>query len=181
MDDYIAKPVRLEDVRAIVERWGTAAAAVEPDNLAKDSIKDSTKDPAKGGSAQANGVPEAEEEAPVEMDRLLDFTDGNPDSLRELITLYIDQTAEQLKQLEAATQAGDPQAIRRLAHSCAGASATCGIRRMVPLLRDLERQSAEGELANAPRLSSEVGREFERVRNFLEAYLARPAAVASAN
>ena len=52
---------------------------------------------------------------------------------------------------------------------------------MVPLLRDLERQSAEGELANAPRLSGELVREFERVRNFLEAYLARPGAVASKN
>ncbi len=30
MDDYLAKPVRLEDVRAIVERWGAAAAKAEP-------------------------------------------------------------------------------------------------------------------------------------------------------
>ena len=30
MDDYVAKPVRLEDVRAIVERWGAVAAKAEP-------------------------------------------------------------------------------------------------------------------------------------------------------
>jgi len=29
MDDYLAKPVRLEDIRTIVERWGAIAAATE--------------------------------------------------------------------------------------------------------------------------------------------------------
>ena len=30
MDDYVAKPVRLEDVRAIVERWAAVAGKAEP-------------------------------------------------------------------------------------------------------------------------------------------------------
>ena len=30
MDDYLAKPVRPEDVRKIIERWATAATAPEP-------------------------------------------------------------------------------------------------------------------------------------------------------
>jgi CheY-like chemotaxis protein len=179
MDDYIAKPVRLEDVRAIVERWGPAATLVEP--APSPNAAPASAPALKPGSANGVPVPAPEDEAPVEMDRLLDFTDGNPDSLRELVTLYLYQTAEQLGQLDMATRAGDAPAVRRLAHSCAGASATCGIRRLVPLLRDLEKQSAEGHLANAPQLARELGREFERVRNFLEAYLARPAAVAAKN
>jgi HPt (histidine-containing phosphotransfer) domain-containing protein len=177
MDDYIAKPVRLEDVRAIVERWGPAAVLSEPAPSANGG-----PDPTPVIKLElANGLPAPSDEGPVEMERLLDFTDGNLDSLRELVTLYLDQTSQQLEQLDAATKAGDAPAVRRLAHSCAGASATCGIRRLVPLLRDLERQSAEGQLANAPQLAHELVREFERVRNFLEAYLARPAAVASKN
>jgi HPt (histidine-containing phosphotransfer) domain-containing protein len=115
------------------------------------------------------------------MDRLMDFTDGNPESLRELVMLYLNQTTEQLEQLAAARGASDAPAIRRLAHSCAGASATCGIRRMVPLLRDLERQSAEGQLSNAPQLCEEIAREFGRVRIFLEAQLARPDAVSASH
>ena len=31
MDDYVAKPVRLEEVRTIVERWGEGAARAEPE------------------------------------------------------------------------------------------------------------------------------------------------------
>ena len=30
MDDYLAKPVRLEDVRTIVERWAAAAGRTDP-------------------------------------------------------------------------------------------------------------------------------------------------------
>ena len=112
------------------------------------------------------------EEAPVEMERLLDFTNGDPDSLRELVTLYLDQTATQVEQIAAAVQAGAPGEVRRVAHSCAGASATCGMRRMVPLLRELERQGYEEKLTNAAELSRQVGDEFQRIRSFLEAHLA---------
>jgi HPt (histidine-containing phosphotransfer) domain-containing protein len=94
------------------------------------------------------------------------------DSLRELVTLYLDQTATQVEQIAAAVQAGAPGEVRRVAHSCAGASATCGMRRMVPLLRELERQGYEEKLTNAAELSRQVGGEFQRIRSFLEAHLA---------
>ena len=117
----------------------------------------------------------------MDMSRLLDFTDGDPDNLRELVTLYLSQTKEQLEQLEAAVQAGTAQEVRRLAHSCAGASATCGMRRLVPLLRELEREGFEGRLTNATQLSRQAGEEFERIRHFLEAYLAEHAQPAAKN
>jgi HPt (histidine-containing phosphotransfer) domain-containing protein len=113
------------------------------------------------------------------MDRLLDFTDGNAENLRELVTLYLDQTGGQLEQLEAAVAAGAPQEVRRLAHSCAGASATCGMRRLVPLLRELERQGQEEKLTNAAQLCQKAGREFDLIRSFLTAYLAKGAELAS--
>jgi CheY-like chemotaxis protein len=177
MDDYIAKPVRLEDVRAIVERWGATAARSE--TVAATARANGSA--AEHAQESPNSVAPVEADVPVDMDRLMDFTDGNPDSLRELVTLYLTQTAAQLEQLAAVKEAADAPAIRRLAHSCAGASATCGIRRMVPLLRDLERQSAEGQLSNAPQLCEEIAREFERVRIFLEAQLARPDAVSASH
>jgi CheY-like chemotaxis protein len=157
MDDYLAKPVRLEDVRMIVERWAPAAGKTEATATGTHVTPAATPPP---------------EDAPVEMERLLDFTNGDPDSLRELVTLYLDQTATQVEQIAAAVQAGAPGEVRRVAHSCAGASATCGMRRMVPLLRELERQGYEEKLTNAAELSRQVGGEFQRIRSFLEAHLA---------
>ena len=168
MDDYIAKPVRLEGIRAMVERWGAKATMAGATEAAAETH--TTSQPGKTGAPN--------EEAPVDMDRLLDFTDGNPENLRELVTLYLDQTAGQLEHLEAAIKAGKSQEVRQLAHSCAGASATCGMRRLVPLLRELERQGVEEKLTNAAQLGQDARREFETIQTFLKEYLAHHASLA---
>jgi CheY-like chemotaxis protein/HPt (histidine-containing phosphotransfer) domain-containing protein len=169
MDDYMAKPVRLEDVRAIVERWATAAAETD---ATPTTATGTVVVPPSSPPYQASPIAAPPEDAPVDMERLLDFTNGDPESLRELATLYIEQTATQVEQIAAAVQAGAPGEVRRVAHSCAGASATCGMRRLVPLLRELERLGYEEKLTNAAELSRQVGDEFQRIRSFLQAQIA---------
>ena len=100
----------------------------------------------------------------------MEFTEGNADSLRELVTLYLKQTSQQVTQLEAAVQAGNAADVRRIAHSCAGASATCGITKILPPLRELERQGYEGRLTNATELCQQIVNDFARIRSFLAQY-----------
>jgi signal transduction histidine kinase/DNA-binding LytR/AlgR family response regulator len=152
MDDYLVKPIRPKDVRATIEQW---SSEVNP--------------PA---SSQATPQPEAAatssvEEPPVEMDRLMDLVDGNPENLRELVDLYFTQTTRQLAQLEAAVRANKTGEVRHLAHSCAGASATLGMNRILTMLRELERQGADGVLVNAESLCADAAREFKRIKDFL--------------
>jgi HPt (histidine-containing phosphotransfer) domain-containing protein len=116
-------------------------------------------------------IEEPPQEPPVDMDRLLDFTDGDPENLRELVTLYIDQTNGQLEQLKTAVQTANASEVRRIAHSCAGASATCGMRHLVPSLRELERMGYEGSLAGAADLCGTASQEFGRIRSFLKSYM----------
>ncbi len=166
MDDYIAKPVRPDDVRRILERWGSRAAVAEPARPAEAATE---VEPAV--SEPANLPP------PVDMERLLDFANGNPDNLRELAELYLQQTSRQIEQLCAAVEAKAAEEVRRLAHSCAGASSTCGMTAIGPLLRELERQGDEGLLPSAPEFAQKASREFERIQQFLNDYLAsQPAA-----
>lgn len=169
MDDYLAKPVRPEDMRVLMERWGPAAKSHHP-----------TTSQTETATEMVESTPEPEQ-PPVDMKRLLDFSDGSVENLRELVTLYAKQTAEQLEQLAAAAQAGSAAEVRRLAHSCAGASSTCGMVRIVPLLRELERQGEEKRLVNAPELCRQSLREFARIREFLEEYLARQSRMAAAH
>jgi HPt (histidine-containing phosphotransfer) domain-containing protein len=117
----------------------------------------------------------AVEELPVEMDRLNDLTEGNADSIRELVDLFFKQTTQQLAQLEAAVRANKADDVRRVAHSCAGASATLGMTRFVPLLRELEKQGASGALTTAVQVYEEAAREFKLIQIFLAAQL-NPAA-----
>jgi CheY-like chemotaxis protein/HPt (histidine-containing phosphotransfer) domain-containing protein len=168
MDDYLSKPVRPEEVRAVIERWGEKAA-LDAANPAKDSAVESAR-------IMANTDTPMNELPAVDMERLNEFTEGNPENLTELATLYIKQTSEQIEQLQTAVKTSDAAGVRRLAHSCAGASATCGMKRIVPLLRELERQGDEGKLTTAPELFTQVVTEFELIRTALSPYLAPNAA-----
>jgi CheY-like chemotaxis protein/nitrogen-specific signal transduction histidine kinase len=165
MDDYLSKPVRPEDVRKVVER---CAGSTEPSQPA------SPASPAVSQTATASSQsPAPVEEPPVDMSRLNDFTGGNIEELRDLVTLYLKQTAGQVEQLAGAVKAGLAPDVRRLAHSCAGASATCGMSRIVQFLRQLEHESEAGNLANAPELTRQVQEEFNRIQTFLDAYMAK--------
>ena len=112
-------------------------------------------------------IPTQSSEPPVEMDRLNDLTDSNADSIRELVELFLKQTVQQLAQLDAAVRANKADDVRRVAHSCAGASATLGMTRFVPLLRELEKQGASGTLTNAAEVFENTAREFKNIQQFL--------------
>jgi len=81
--------------------------------------------------------------------------------------------------LAAAAMAGDKAEVRRIAHSCAGASATCGMSAIVPLLRELERQGQDGKLLGAEKLCAAAEQEFARIRHCLAPYLGVPTQLAS--
>ena len=93
--------------------------------------------------------------------------------------LYVKQTTGQLAQLESAVEANKAEEVRQVAHSCAGASATLGMKRLVPLLRELERQGKSGQLTNAKQLCTEAAREFKRTQDFLTGHPALAGTVTS--
>jgi CheY-like chemotaxis protein len=171
MDDYLPKPVRPEDVRAVLERWGEKAGLADAA-----PTRDSEVATAQVLVSTDNIM---SEKPAVDMERLNEFTEGNVENLVELVTLYVKQTTQQLEQLDTAVKAADAPAIKRVAHSCAGASATCGMQRIVVPLRELERQGAENKLTNPAELFAQVVREFEVIRQTLAPYLV-PAASATA-
>jgi CheY-like chemotaxis protein/HPt (histidine-containing phosphotransfer) domain-containing protein len=149
MDDYLAKPVRPKDVREMLERWGGKLLA----------------EPKPAAAPQANGPGT---EPPVDMDRMKDLTDGNADGLCELVEMFLKQTHKQFEQMEAAISSGKADDVRRVAHSCAGASATLGMTHMVPKLRELEKLGASGALPGAEALCRAAQDEYTRVQEFLK-------------
>jgi len=163
MDDYLSKPVRPEEVRAVVERWGTKAG-LDDARATRDCVVETAK-------VLVSTEYIMNDKPPVDMERLNEFTEGNPENLTELATLYVKQTTQQLEQLDAAVKAGDAAAVKRLAHSCAGASATCGMQRIVQPLRELERQGAENQLTTAAELFTQVTQEFDLICQTLAPYL----------
>jgi signal transduction histidine kinase/HPt (histidine-containing phosphotransfer) domain-containing protein len=149
MDDYLSKPIRPGDIRGMIEKWGLAANAPGEIKIAPPKVEIADAGP------------------PVEMDRLNDLTDGNADSLRELVEMYFKQTTGQFAQIKAAIAANNAGEVRRVAHSCAGASATLGMMRLGQLMRDLEKIGAAGTLTDAPAICDDAAREYREVKQFL--------------
>ena len=104
------------------------------------------------------------------MARLSEFSGDMEDGFRELVDLYLTQTTQQLEQLRVAVDGGNADRVKSLAHSCAGASSTCGMVGIVPLLRQLEELGGENNLADAPQIYISVTAEFDRIRTFLQTH-----------
>jgi len=150
MDDYLAKPIRPADIRSIIEKWA------KPDGSPVEIQSATNPEPATSPA-----------EPPVELDRLNDLTNNDEASLRELVELYYQQTTQQFAQIQTAIAAGQAGEVRRIAHSCAGASATLGMKRLGQLMRELESEGAAGTLTNASRICEDALREYQAVKQFL--------------
>jgi HPt (histidine-containing phosphotransfer) domain-containing protein len=166
MDAYLSKPVRPEALQAVIESVGTgldksAAASPTPQaSFTKTSSRLETLSIVPPAARPAA-------EAPVDLERLLDFAGGSDATFQELVGLYIKQTTEQLAQMDMAAQAQDPAQLARVAHSCAGASTTCGMLAIVPALRQLELLGNAGDLSQTARLIISARQEFARMKQFL--------------
>ncbi|MDX1953592.1 MAG: response regulator [Verrucomicrobiota bacterium] len=160
MDDYIAKPIQPELLQETIIRWAEQRGKTQR----REPAVKMTVSQGRGSSKNPDGMP-------VNMERLKQFTDGTAAGMRELIDLYLGQTARQMIDLRAAVKSGVAEAICRLAHSSAGSSGTCGMSRLAELLKEMENAAAGGELGPSKRLMEEADLEFERIQNFLKGYL----------
>jgi HPt (histidine-containing phosphotransfer) domain-containing protein len=160
MDDYVAKPIRVEELVAALERTprrGDAATHA----AATASVK--RPDPPKGSSGERSGspvgpsgtlLPGAPEAAAVDraaVERLAATMGGA--FVAELIDTFAEDARELVAGLGRALAATDVDAFRRAAHSLKSTSETLGATGLAALARELETQARAGSLEGAgPRL-----------------------------
>ncbi|HEY2951130.1 MAG TPA: response regulator [Verrucomicrobiae bacterium] len=164
MNDYVPKPIRPEMIQTAFERC--ASLLQRPATI---PAAEST--PLAAAAVEAKPPPlklfaTEKPQDPVDMERLLEFAGGNTESMQELIALYLKQTTLQLEAIRAALKAGNTVEAGRVAHSCAGASGTCGMTQIVPPLHALERICKHGDAAPAEAVFETAVQEFERVQSF---------------
>jgi two-component system sensor histidine kinase/response regulator len=117
MDDYLAKPVRVSDLIAILQRW------VKPAQTAD-------------GAASIE-APKAETPTPARADSVLDLTimngvrrlvDGSPTaSFSDLVTTYLDNAKRLAAEAVAAAGGGDFDKVMECTHTLRGGSGNLGV------------------------------------------------------
>jgi signal transduction histidine kinase/HPt (histidine-containing phosphotransfer) domain-containing protein len=169
MDDYLAKPVRPEAVQSALERWGPVAQR-KAQRSATTTIRSVSATDGAEPSAQVASVAG---DGSVDMERFTEMAGTETSGVRDLVDLYLNQTTGQIAALREAVCTGASKEVERIAHKAAGASATCGIIGMVPLLREIEGLGRAGEGSGAAALVTQVDEELERVRQFLSRHVER--------
>jgi PAS domain S-box-containing protein len=158
MDDYVAKPVRAEDLDAVLARWLSREPAA----------------PADGSPAAAEAEGSVD---PVVLAQLGDRAQGgDPAFLAEVVALYLEQTPRHLAALRGAVEHQDANTLTRAAHTLRGSSASLGAVRMRALSERLEAIGKAGATDGAAELVAALDAEFARVRHLLESERERWAA-----
>jgi PAS domain S-box-containing protein len=149
MDDYLSKPVRSEELRAVLERWQPAA-------------------PSPQGAGES---PPEDDSPPVDMGRLFDAAGGDEELVRELVEIYLRQMGADVERLKAAVGTNSTEEVRHIVHTATGGGATLGMVALDEPLQALERLSDGNELRDAAQLVERIGMELERVQDYLHSSL----------
>jgi CheY-like chemotaxis protein/HPt (histidine-containing phosphotransfer) domain-containing protein len=149
MDNYLTKPVRATELKAVLT--SIAAARVGPcaDGSAASPPSDST--PAR---------PPAVDESVLDGLRV-QLDDATGDLVAELIDTYQDEGDGQIEQLVTAADCGQTARVATIAHSLRSTSALLGATGLVLLLQGVEKAAREGSTELGP-AALQVKHEYER-------------------
>ena len=143
MDDYIAKPVKVEDLQGILSNWVLHEVPEAPV-------------PRKVEAAQ--GVPSVDWEL---LDGLRNIrAEGEPDLLSELVEIFEHDAPVRIGTLYDALGRGDAEGLRLAAHGLKGSSASLGLRRMARIAELVEGLGRSGDLTGTAELLAEMEDEF---------------------
>jgi CheY-like chemotaxis protein/anti-sigma regulatory factor (Ser/Thr protein kinase) len=134
MDDYISKPFKKEFLFETIER-----------NIKMFANRESFE------TAEMPDEPRL-----VDFETLEDITDHDPEMMREMIELYIDQTDRRMKDFAEALENKELEEIFRLAHTSLGSSSTLGMVAMVEPLRNLEKAGKTSDIKAAEKLFAQL-------------------------
>ena len=151
MDDYITKPVRLENVAGILAKW---VQHERPDGASSNG----------SGASSDGGRPDPLDASQIGFLRSLDDGDG---TFTKIITLYLDQTAEARGELIRVVGEGDATAMERTAHLIRSASVNVGASALAAVCAEIETESRQERLDVAAGLVAQFDTEFFRARDAL--------------
>jgi CheY-like chemotaxis protein len=143
MDDYVSKPVRMQELEAAINR----------------------------GLQQIQNAPSENDMSLLDQEILQSVRDlrtpGEPDPLAELIDLFLQDTPPRIGKILDAFKAGDLPALERAAHSLKGSSSNLGANHLAGACFEVMNSARSGKLPEASTVARILS-EFERLKPALE-------------
>lgn len=121
MQDYLSKPLMIEDLGAALRRWLPA-------------------------TDQGSNKPATASIDPSSIRSLRNLHSGGSEMVRKVVELYRTSAANLVSELKAALEANDAETVRQRAHALKSSSLTVGACALVTLAQTLEEMGRSGEL-----------------------------------
>jgi two-component system, sensor histidine kinase and response regulator len=155
MDDYIAKPVRQNDLAAMVDQWSGD----------KNPAPDIPVAPAVPHEVLAPAVDAAR------LDELAELGDEeDPEWLASILEKFVEDAASRIVKLVVASESADAAQLGQVAHALKGSSGNIGAAGMVATCQQLQALGKSGSVQGAGDLIAALEKEFARVRTALGSY-----------
>jgi PAS domain S-box-containing protein len=150
MDDYLAKPILIDDVRNMIEQWGHGRAT-----------------PTTASSAQAPSTADNFVESISAHFRKLGF-DQEPVFLSEFITVALSDVSKKRDQLLLAYKDKDIKALHNAAHALKGGSSNLGTTTFIDICRQIEESAANGSFEGFEKVKDAFESESQKVLDALQ-------------
>jgi PAS domain S-box-containing protein len=161
MDDYVSKPIKLEELAEVLTHWiPREEAPVERENI---------QGPDPDGSSVLS-LPD-KEEGPLNEEVLANLHKVGPDFLSGLVGIFLRDAPAQLAALDEAVKGGDWPSVKGLGHTLKGSCSVVGASKMTEICAELQEAGASEDGPRALEQLRQLEEEFGKVRPALEARL----------
>ena len=148
MDDYVSKPIQVEQLVAALGRCRVPEGAVIPPS-----------------AVAAPPLPAASTTLdPAALKALARLIGGDPRQLAELIESFLEVAPALLADLRTGLAEGDPKRLRMAAHTIKSSATDFGAGKLAGIRHELEQLGRAGSLDGAPELVAAVEAEYRLAR-----------------
>ncbi|MEM7244224.1 MAG: response regulator [Acidobacteriota bacterium] len=166
MDEFIGKPVRVEELQAALERSGP----LQGKTTAIGELPSAGLPPPVAAQAADDADPV------IDVDSLIELRGPDEDGTQmvlDVIKVYLLDTPNKLMEIKEAAEKADTTLVEREAHALAGSSGYLGAKNLRKLGKQLEVLARAESLTKAPELIEALDMEFARVKVELEDMMRR--------
>ena len=144
-DEYVAKPIRLAELSAAIEKVKAPAPLQPADQLIQGAVRETS--------------PASRLDLAVALERV----EGDRELLEEIARLFADESLVLLGEIRRARASEDIRELQRLAHTLKGAALNVAALKVAEIALALETQARSGSMGNADDVIEHLVREVELV------------------
>ncbi|RMG94493.1 MAG: response regulator, partial [Chloroflexi bacterium] len=161
MDDYVSKPIRLEE---LVAALGKCLPVSANDSITTAVSNTSTTHPTQptDPTIHAGNISDT---WPIDKSALREIMGPDWANLvAELLPLFLEDASDHLQAMTNAHRANDATTLRRIAHTLKGSSANMGMNSLSAICLEIETLAKNNNLAEAGKILLQAQKEFQRIK-----------------